>query len=1008
MGTITLHLAVRLSQPIQVFAVIVLCFICGGGQPQAGRPELLIQNGHTGVITAIAYSPVGTLFVTGGDDYVVKLWDERTGQLQNNFVGHSGIISCLAFSRNGELIVSGSQDGTVRLWSVKESKLVRVFAGHKSAVLSVAFSPDSKFIASAGGSYESVSDNSVRIWEAETGRLFHLLKSHTQGVNSVAFTPDGETIASASGDATVKFWSSRTGEIKNTFYNKDYLRGDARPRNYGVDFIQFSPDGSSFATLDQDVIKIRSTADGHLLRLIRHPTSPWDSLMASRATFSPDWKKVFVLQSSEHESYLFSLEDGRLLGTLKGEDTVSQPVASFSNDAKRIIMGSWRETSTLDPQTLKTTNGIASISGETSSAVFSQDGTLIAWASDCELKLWDARAGHPIEIAQQEDSLCVESLAFSPDGKTLVTGGDESGVRLWSVERRRLIQSLGESNKAHAVAFSPDGRTIAWGSDTLGKPFGEPVILNLWDLQSKKTLRRITLSDSLTGRVDQLQANFSIAFSPDGRLVAAGGTRQVVRVWDVQSGELIHELKGNNYDITSISFSPDGKTIASGSTDIKLWSAKSGQLINSFGNHTDIITQVAFSSDSKTLASAGRDRMIKIWDIPNGELSRSFGGHASKVNSVSFSPDGKTLVTSSADATTRLWSVKTGDWTVSFMSWETTEWIAYTPDRYFEASAGAVSNLHWRVNGGIVDISRYRREYYKPDIVLGRSRGLLTPFPTASVDTESIPVITSPASSVSAAEETLRESFKLMRYYALVIGNGTYQSLDNLSTPVKNAEDLRQILRDDYGFEVKLLRNATRMEILDALEEYRRILDDNSSLLVYYAGHGIIEPDTSVTYWQPVDAKANFSSAWIATDEVVNRIRGMKARHVLVVADSCFSGGFFVPHLGGDMTDDEPVAYLKTMMASPSRLAMTSTDLDWVPDIGEDGHTTFTHGLLQGLKNYKNNIFTAKQLFYFFIDGYVIRDQRVVQRPQFGPIPNPSRLGVSVNTGLFIFIRKRH
>ena len=217
----------------QFCTVIFLYCISVGGAPQSSPPEILIQNGHTGKLTAIAYSPIGTLFVTGGNDYIVKLWDEKNGQLQNNFVGHSGIISSLAFSRNGELVVSGSHDGTVRLWSVKSGKQVRVFVGHKSHVLSVAFSPDSKFIASAGGSFEGTSDSSIRIWETQTGRLLYLLEGHKQRVNSIAFSPDGELLASGGEDAEIKIWS-KTGKILYTFENINDENPQRKPGRPGV------------------------------------------------------------------------------------------------------------------------------------------------------------------------------------------------------------------------------------------------------------------------------------------------------------------------------------------------------------------------------------------------------------------------------------------------------------------------------------------------------------------------------------------------------------------------------------------------------------------------------------------------------------------------------------------------------------------------------------------------------------------------------------------------------
>jgi len=992
----------RLTFIAQVWATLFLCWIYVGGVQKSANPELLIQNGHAGSVTVIACSPVGSLFVTGGDDYIIKLWDERSGKLQKNFVGHSGEITSLAFSRTGDLIVSGSHDGTVRLWSVRDGRQLRAFIGHRSHVLSVAFSPDSRFVASAGGS-EDVSDNSIRIWETETGRLIHKLDSHTESVNSIAFSPDGEKLASGSRDGEIKIWSTKKGEIISTFENLTSSYYDRKPRRYEIKLITFSPNGRSFATLDGIVLKIRSTDDGRVLRNIKGPGDASGDLGASGATFSPDWKQVFVHTHYQSQSYLLNVDDGSLIKALDTPETPYDLSASFSNDGKRLIVARIAVPEILDAQSFKCVKCIGDATGGTHSAAFSPDGSFLAWVGNCRMNVWDLKAGQLIDIPIKEKESCVDSIVWSPDSKTLAAELEKS-VIIWSVEERRIIQSFEEPNWPDDIAFSPDGRYIAWGSPS----DGEPAVIKIWDRRRNQLFRKIPAKEYLLPESTEPKViYFTIAFSHDGKRIAAGGDSQVVKVWEVETGELIHELKEHNYAITSIAFSPDGKFIAAGSTDIKLWNIESGQLINSFGKHTDLITKIEFSPDGRTIASASKDRTIKLWQIPNGELRRSFDGHASAVTSVSFSPDGRTLISSSSDTTTRLWSVNTGDWIVSFIVLGSKDWIAYTPDNYFKSSEGAEKVLMWRVEDKVYEFSKFQGEFSKPEIVVGRSRGLLTPVATTSTTTETTSVIGPAASTVAAAEDSLRERFKLMHYYALVIGNDSYQSLTNLRTPGRNAEDVAQVLGDSYGFEVKLLRNATREQILNALDSYRGNLDDNSSLLIYYAGHGTYEPDTSVTYWQPVDAKSSYSSSWISTDDVVSRIRGMKARHILVVVDSCFSGGFFDSYLSGDGMDEEPVAYLKNMMELPSRIVITSTDRDYVDDVGEEGHTVFTHRFIQGLKGFAGNIFTVKQLFNKYIEGNVINNRRVNQRPQYGPIPNSSRAGGSVNTGNFVFVRKR-
>jgi len=244
----------------------------------------------------------------------------------------------------------------------------------------------------------------------------------------------------------------------------------------------------------------------------------------------------------------------------------------------------------------------------------------------------------------------------------------------------------------------------------------------------------------------------------------------------------------------------------------------------------------------------------------------------------------------------------------------------------------------------------------------------------------------------------------------LVIGETAYQSkaLGGLTTPSKNAADVATVLEDRFSFKVEPLPNATRRQILDALDRYRHRadIDSNASLLIFYSGHGAYEEDTEVAYWQPVDAEPNEPSTWISSDDVINRVRGMNARHVLIVSDSCFSGGFFESTLGGQSQIPQPIIYLDKSMKRPLRLVMTAGEKEYVDALGPDGHSIFTFAFLHGLQDEISNVFTAEHLFYEYVRKYVFSNKKYTtsQTPQFGPIPTAGRN--RVNLGNFVFIRR--
>ena len=280
------------------------------------------------------------------------------------------------------------------------------------------------------------------------------------------------------------------------------------------------------------------------------------------------------------------------------------------------------------------------------SVAFSPDGkTLASGSSDFTIKLWDVESGLQIKsLAGHVDM--VNSVAFSPDGKTLASGNGDNTIKLWNVETGQQIKSFLQADVVRSVAFSPDGKTLASGSNDR--------TIKLWNVEIGQQIPK-----SLTGHADWV---LSVMFSPDGKTLASGSKDKTIKIWNVETGQLIKSLAGHSNWVTSVAFSSDGKTLASGSWDktIKLWNVETGQQIKSLEGHAKFIESVAFSPDEKTLASGSDDRTIKLWNVETGQLIKSLVDHPDKVYSVAFSPDGKTLASGIWDKTIKLWNVETG------------------------------------------------------------------------------------------------------------------------------------------------------------------------------------------------------------------------------------------------------------------------------------------------------------------------------------------------------------
>lgn len=233
-------------------------------------------------------------------------------------------------------------------------------------------------------------------------------------------------------------------------------------------------------------------------------------------------------------------------------------------------------------------------------------------------------------------------------------------------------------------------------------------------------------------------------------------------------------------------------------------------------------------------------------------------------------------------------------------------------------------------------------------------------------------------------------------YYALVIGNNAYQYVQRLKTAEADAKEIDNILRTQYGFQTKLLLNATRGQILSAINSYRRELSAEANLLIYYAGHGINDKDIDKAYWLPVDARLDDNSNWISADDITSNIKGVPAKHVLIVSDSCYSGTLTRGLEASLPAPSERQRYLQKMWAGKSRTLMASGGNEPVADGGGGNHSIFANALLRGLAQMERDEFTAGELFREFIEESV--GGRANQTPEYNPLRNSGH-----ENGDFIF-----
>jgi hypothetical protein len=235
-------------------------------------------------------------------------------------------------------------------------------------------------------------------------------------------------------------------------------------------------------------------------------------------------------------------------------------------------------------------------------------------------------------------------------------------------------------------------------------------------------------------------------------------------------------------------------------------------------------------------------------------------------------------------------------------------------------------------------------------------------------------------------------------YYALVIGINQYPRWPALRTAVNDAQSVDAVLRQRYGFQTTVLVDAaaTRTNILKAFGDYRRRLHDNDNLLIYYAGHGARDGDKA--YWLPVDSDPDSTANWIIADEVTKGMQVIPARHILVISDSCYSGGLSRAAAANTAPTDR-TNYIQTMLASKSRVLISSGRDEPVADGGAGGHSVFANAILNGLRSAPEQAFTASNLFSRYVQETVVGGSKQV--PLFQMIQDSGH-----EYGDFVFMAK--
>jgi WD40 repeat protein len=553
---------------------------------------------------------------------------------------------------------------------------------YHASLYCLAFSPDGRTCASGH------QDGTIVLWDTTTsGRSRAILREHQSSVYALAYSPDGRFLVSGSGSGVefdyrgeLLLWDARTGKVVHRF-----------PTASSTDSVAFSPNGRKLAAVQ------RSARVGNEVNL-------WEIYTGTLCThipFSGRAQAVSVAYSSDGTMIVVGQNEGKISLC----DGTTGQVLETRSDHKRPIQ---------------------------SLACGHKDAVFVSGGLDGRVRLKSLRPGDSfLEEYGHQDR--VWSVALSPDDRS-VASVSSGLLKVWDRVNQKEHFSRALHGRGRVAAFSPDGKILAFG--------GEDGKLWMTDI-SRSADGRLSIPDATPSAQSlswlghregkEPREAWTVAFSPDGKILASAGDDHAIRLWDPVTGRELAVLCGHQSLVSCLAFSPDGKLLASGSFDeqatVKLWNAATRVEVATLRGHTKPVYTLAFTPDGKHLATAGRDRVLRLWDVathagqpilsdnyieslafsPDGrtlalwdkpqgvllwdmveqKVRRTLPRHPPGRVALAFSPDGKTLATGDYEGTVHFYDSATGDLRLSVQNHTAAlNCLAFTPDGKTLASAG--------------------------------------------------------------------------------------------------------------------------------------------------------------------------------------------------------------------------------------------------------------------------------------------------------------------------------
>jgi WD40 repeat protein len=523
---------------------------------------------------ALAFSPDGKTLATAGATKTIRLWDLTTGKETKSLKGHQATVKALAFSADGTLLASGGDDGMVRVWNSGDGSGVAAYSGHVFSVNSVAVTGDGKHVISAGA------DHTVRIWNGKRAEI-----QAPAAVSACVLVPEAGAFLAACDDGFLRVWSFETGALLREW----------KGHEGSITHLAMSKDGKTAATMSADgQLRIWDAGKGAAITKMSRSAGDADAL-----ALSPDGTIVAIGGLNNTVRRWKALTGEPLVATL-AEDGAVTAVAPTPDGKSVLAAYSTGQLVLLDLATGKEFGRAAcgQSGGDAPLAVSPVGNAVASYCGPGAIVILDLPALKESKRLPQADGDDVRCLAFHPDGTKLAVGHASGAIRVWDLASGQVATTIPGVRAVRALAYSRDGLFLASGADNF-----------------------IGIFNSATGAASREYSKFNdinscLAFSPDGRTLAAGMFATGIKLFDLAQ--------------------------PAGAKDV---------VARTLEGHLGVVNAVAWSTNGRTLISGGFDKTVRLWEFVNAKPIITWAAHEGEICGVTLDPLGRIAVSGSQDTT---------------------------------------------------------------------------------------------------------------------------------------------------------------------------------------------------------------------------------------------------------------------------------------------------------------------------------------------------------------------